>query len=113
MASLEELNNIVQTLQQTIHQQQEKNNNLEKQLIEYRQDILVVENNLSNTQQQLAHTNQELAQTKQELERFNALIDKLKGANGETLKFACGSTNPDDTDWKDNNGSRVSSSKIV
>jgi len=46
MTSLEELNNIVQTLQQTIQQQQEKINFLENQLNQYRADILATENNI-------------------------------------------------------------------
>jgi len=118
MTSLEELNNIVQSLQQTIQQQQEKNNNLERQLIEYRQDILVLEDNLTNTtrklNQELEETKQKLEQTTRELQesqiqqngnleteiqRFNTLIDKLKGPNGETLKFACGRTERKNTQW--------------
>jgi len=107
MTSLKELNDIVQTLQQTIQQQQEKNNNLERQLIEYRQDILVVENNLSNTQKELAQTKQELQESKiqqqnnleAQIQRFNTLIDKLKNSEGKTLKFACGSTEPGKTQW--------------
>jgi len=54
MASLEELNNLLQQLQIKV--------------IENQQDILVVENNLSTTQQELAQTNQQLQEIKQELQ---------------------------------------------
>jgi len=110
MTSLEELNNIVQSLQQTIQQQQDKINALEKQAIEHQQDILIVENNLANTQKELAQTKHELQESKlqqnasleAQIQRFNALIDNLKNSEGKTLKFACGSTKPGDNIWIQN-----------
>jgi len=97
MTSLEELNNLVQQLQ--------------RQVMDYRQEILLLEQNLTNTKREL---NQELEQTKRELqetklqqnanlealiERFNTLIGNLKNSEGKTLKFACGSTEPGNTQW--------------
>jgi len=94
MASLEELTNLVQQLQ--------------RQVIEYRQDILLVENNLINTQKELEQTKQKLQESQiqqngnleTQIQRFNTLIDKLKNSEGKTLKFACGSTEPGNTQWE-------------